>query len=199
MCLEWYMRKKPSVLGIVSGSVMGLVMITPGAGYVDQTGAFFIGLIGGVLGYFSIQLKHRLGFDDALDAFGVHGIGGIVGGLLTGLFANPDINGAAGAFYGNPMQFPLQIYGIVVVIAWSGVLSAIILKCIDLTIGLRVTEEEEDQGLDFSIHGERIPGVDGGGEVFAYPQAPIKVITVGNAPAANQSYAGFTQVAPSPT
>mmetsp|Transcript_62969 Transcript_62969/g.150652 ORF Transcript_62969/g.150652 Transcript_62969/m.150652 type:complete len:484 (+) Transcript_62969:2-1453(+) len=192
MAVEWYIKKKPSLLGLVSGAVMGLVMITPGSGFVDQTGAFFIGLIGGVLGYFSIQLKHYLGFDDALDAFGVHGIGGIVGGILTGFFANPEVSGESGAFYGNGMQVALQLYGIVVVAAWSGVVTAILLKGIDMTLGLRVSTEHEQQGLDFSIHGENIPGA-GGGEI-EMQKAPVKVITVGN----TESLPNLNQVAPSP-
>lgn len=158
MVVEWALTRRPTVLGIVSGAVMGLVMITPAAGYVDQTGAFFMGLSGGVIGYFAIKLKHALGFDDALDAFGVHGIGGIVGGILTGFFANPAVGGAAGCFYGNCAQLGPQFAGIGASAGWSAIMTAILLWAIDWTIGLRVTDEHEEAGLDYSIHGERAYG-----------------------------------------
>jgi len=156
MCTEWAIKGKPSVLGIVSGAISGLVVITPGAGYVDQTGAFFMGLIGGVGCYAGIQIKKYAGFDDALDAFGVHGIGGILGGILTGLFAKPEIGGSAGAFYGNGEQLGIQLLGILITAGWSAVITAIILVILKYTIGIRVSDEDEDAGLDISEHGEAL-------------------------------------------
>lgn len=143
MATEWVLKGKPTVLGIVSGGIAGLVVITPGAGYVDQTGAFFMGLIGGVACYFGIQLKNALGFDDALDAFGVHGVGGIVGGILTGCFAKPDIGGASGLFYGNGEQLGWQIAGILMTSVYSAAGTAIIMLALKFTIGIRVSDEEE--------------------------------------------------------
>jgi len=167
MATEWALKGKPSLLGIVSGSISGLVVITPGAGYVDQTGAFFMGLMGGVVCYFGIQLKHKLGFDDALDAFGVHGVGGIVGGILTGVFANPAIGGASGLFYDTDCriaksldthcggkQLGIQVAGILMTCVYSAVGTAIILLILKVTIGIRVSEDDEDIGLDISEHGE---------------------------------------------
>jgi Amt family ammonium transporter len=170
MITEIVYRKKPSVLGMVNGAVAGLVCITPACGYVDMTGAFFIGLIGGCGCFFGSRLKQWLfKIDDALDAFGVHAIGGIIGGILTGFFANPNVYAAmpngntthyTGVFYGNTNlgghQLAYQITGILFSIAWSGIVSFVLLKGIDLTIGLRVTESDEEQGLDASIHGETI-------------------------------------------
>ncbi len=118
------------------------MVITPASGYVDQTAAFVMGAVAAPIIYFGIQLKHRLGYDDALDAFGVHGIGGVTGGLLTGLFANDFISGSPlkrGAFYGRGVQLGLQIYGIVVVAGWSFFMSAVILLVLKHTIGLRVS------------------------------------------------------------
>ncbi|EKX40018.1 ammonium transporter [Guillardia theta CCMP2712] len=160
MLTEWIFRKKPSVLGAVSGAIAGLVVITPGSGYVNHTGAFVMGLIAGPFCYFSIQLKHILGFDDALDAFGVHGVGGMLGGILTGCFADAAIGGQNGAFYGNPKQLGIQLAGIAVTLVYSIIMTFIILKPLDLIWraatgnGIRVTEEEEDRGLDLSEHGE---------------------------------------------
>ena len=157
MTTEWILRKQPSVLGILNGAVAGLVCITPAAGYVGPTGGFFIGFIGGPACYFGAQLKKRLGFDDALDAFGIHAIGGITGGLLTGFFATEQYDHKAnGVFYGGGKQLGLQIYGIVVTILWSGLFSYLFLQLVDKTIGLRVTEADEEAGLDSSLHGETI-------------------------------------------
>jgi Amt family ammonium transporter len=158
MFTEWALKGKPSVLGIVSGAIAGLVVITPGAGYVDQTGGFVMGIIGGVVCYFGIQIKHACGFDDALDAFGVHGVGGIVGGILTGCFANPAISDASGLFYGNAEQLGWQIAGILVVTLYSAVGTAIILLALKFTMGIRVSETDEDVGLDISEHGEALYG-----------------------------------------
>jgi ammonia channel protein AmtB len=149
MITEWLLRKKPSVLGLVSGAVSGLVVVTPACGYIDQTGAFFMGVIAGPCCYFSIKIKEKMGFDDALDAFGVHGVGGVVGGILTGFFANKNISGkeeANGLFYGRPKQVYIQLYGIVVVAAYSFVMTLILQKSLDAVlkavtgIGIRVTE-----------------------------------------------------------
>jgi len=178
MFTEWIIRKQPSVLGMLSGCVAGLVCITPACGYVDPTAAFVIGTLGGPFCYFGAQIKHKLGFDDALDAFGVHAIGGIFGGIMTGFFAQSDICGFDGAFYGNGMQIVYQIYGVLTSIAWSGAASFVILKAIDMSIGLRVTSDQEAQGLDASIHGESIHGLDkiqGNGEFPNAVVAPAQV------------------------
>ncbi|MBN3793225.1 ammonium transporter, partial [Burkholderia sp. Ac-20353] len=137
-------------LGIVSGAVAGLVAITPASGFVGVTGALVIGIAAGVVCFWSATwLKSKLGYDDSLDAFGVHGVGGILGALLTGVFAVKDIGGADG----NVM---LQLKGVAITLIYSGVLSFILLKLIDLTIGLRVSEEQEREGLDVILHGEAI-------------------------------------------
>lgn len=164
MLTEFLIRKKPSVLGMVNGAIAGLVVITPMCGYVDATGAFFGGLFGGSLCYFGSKLKHYVfKIDDALDAFGVHAIGGIVGGILTGFFATSSITGSptqTGVFYSNEWigghQLAKQIVGILFAITWSGICTFIILKIIDLTLGLRVSEADEEAGLDASLHGETI-------------------------------------------
>ena len=163
MSTEWIIRKQPSVQGIVSGAVAGLVAITPASGYVDQTGAFFIGLFAGPLCYFGAQLKHKLGYDDALDAFGVHAVGGVVGGIGTGFFASSSISGSAnGVFYTDTFhggrQLGIQIYAIIFTIFWSLFFTSIIVVVVDNIMGLRVTESEEDIGLDASLHGESICG-----------------------------------------
>ncbi|MCA8254269.1 ammonium transporter [Burkholderia sp. AU31624] len=150
MFAEWISHGKPSVLGIVSGAVAGLVAITPAAGFVGVTGALVIGIAAGVVCFWSATwLKSKLGYDDSLDAFGVHGIGGILGALLTGVFAIKDIGGADGSLL-------LQAKGVLITLVYSGVLSFVLLKLIDLTIGLRVSEEEEREGLDVVLHGEHV-------------------------------------------
>lgn len=165
MLTEWYVAKRPSVLGMVSGAIAGLVAITPASGYVDPTGAFFIGFFAGPICYLSSQLKYYFGYDDCLDAFGVHAIGGITGGILTGFFATATIDGTTadgvgidGVFYGSTKiggtQLGNQIYAIVVVVAYSAFLTFIILKALDLTIGMRVSEDIEILGLDQGIYGE---------------------------------------------
>lgn len=157
MLVEWGVRGKPSVLGIISGAVGGLVAITPAAGFVTPTGALLIGLISGVVCFWGATwLKHALGYDDSLDAFGVHGVGGIVGALLTGVFAAESINGKAGLLEGNAAQFGLQLYGVGVTIVWCAVATFVILKVIDMVIGLRVSPEEEREGLDLTQHGESV-------------------------------------------
>jgi Amt family ammonium transporter len=157
MFIEWAMRGKPSVLGIISGAVGGLVAITPASGFVNPTGALWIGIAAGALCYWgAVWLKHQLGYDDSLDVFGVHGIGGIVGAILTGVFADPSIGGeaAAGLLYGNPGQVWTQIEGIIATIVWCAVASAVILLVIKAIVGLRVDAETEVAGLDLNLHGE---------------------------------------------
>ena len=156
MFVEWAKHGKPSVLGIVTGAVAGLVAITPASGTAGPIGALVIGLVSGVVCFWgATSLKAQLGYDDSLDAFGVHGIGGIVGALLTGIFAAESLGGAGLAKANIGMQVWAQFLSIVVTIVWSGVLSFIILKIVDATIGLRVEEDEERQGLDLSQHNER--------------------------------------------
>ena len=157
MCYEWWMLNKPSVLGLVSGAVAGLVAITPAAGYVSPAGAVAIGMIAGVTCCWACAwLKYSLGFDDALDVFGIHGVGGLLGAVLTGVFALEEIGNAPGVIDGNFWQLWVQIEGVLVVAAWSAVGTAAILYLLKLLIGLRVTAEEEQDGLDYSQHGEAI-------------------------------------------
>ena len=157
MFAEWIGKGKPSVLGIASGAVAGLVAITPASGFVGPMGSIVIGLAAGVICFWaSTSLKNALGYDDSLDAFGVHGIGGIVGAILTGVFAVKSIGGTAGLLEGNPGQVWTQVLGVLATLIYSGVLSFIILKVIDAVIGLRVEKDEEREGLDVALHGERI-------------------------------------------
>ena len=152
---EWVVHGKPSVLGIVSGAVGGLVAITPAAGFVDPMGALIMGLIAGVACFWgATSLKRMCGYDDSLDVFGVHGIGGIVGALLTGVFAIEAIGGTPGLLEGNAVQVWKQFEGILATVAYSAVATPIILKVVDLIIGLRVDEETEIEGLDINLHGE---------------------------------------------
>jgi Amt family ammonium transporter len=155
MAVEWIIRKKPSALGAASGAVAGLVAITPASGFVGPTGGLLIGLAAGVICFWgSTGLKHMLGYDDSLDAFGVHGVGGITGALLTGVFAVKDIGGTSGLLEGNAGQVALQAQGVLFTIVWCGVVTFVLLKVIDLVIGLRVTPEQEAEGLDITLHGE---------------------------------------------
>jgi len=155
MFVEWIMRKKPTVIGICSGAVAGLVAITPASGFVGPAGSMVIGVAAGVMCYWGATgLKHMFGYDDALDCFGVHAVGGIVGALLTGVFAVEQYGGTAGAFYGNFQQFINQCYGVGTVIVYDAIVSLIILKAVDIFIGLRVTDEVEREGLDLALHGE---------------------------------------------
>ncbi|KIL97853.1 Ammonium transporter [Paramagnetospirillum magnetotacticum MS-1] len=157
MLAEWVLRKKPSALGIISGAVAGLVAITPASGFVDVKGALVIGLVAGVLCYWGATgLKHALKYDDSLDAFGVHGIGGIIGAILTGVFAVEKIGGTAGLLEGNGAQVMTQVYGVLTTLVYTAVVSFILLKAIDMVMGLRVTAEEEREGLDIALHGETV-------------------------------------------
>jgi len=153
MFAEWMSKGKPSVLGIASGAVAGLVAITPASGFVGPTGGLVIGIVAGVVCFWSAtSLKRMLKYDDSLDAFGVHGIGGIVGAVLTGYFAVESIGGTAGSMG----QVVTQIEGVLITIAYTAIGTYIILKVLDLVMGLRVTEEQEREGLDIALHGERV-------------------------------------------
>jgi Amt family ammonium transporter len=157
MLVEWFHRGKPTVIGICSGAVAGLVAITPASGFVGPLGSLAIGAAAGIVCYWGVTgLKHMFGYDDALDAFGVHGVGGIVGALLTGVFAIEQYGGTAGLLEGNAAQVLNQVYGIAIVIAYDVVVSLILLKIIDMVIGLRVTSEIEQEGLDLALHGEAV-------------------------------------------
>ncbi len=154
--IEWLHRGKPTMFGAATGSIAGLATITPASGFVGPMGALAIGAAAGSICYLSLFLKPKLKFDDSLDAFGVHGVGGILGTLGAGLFAQKAINaaGADGLFFGNPHQLLVQLMSIAVVAAFSFVVSLVILKGIDWTIGLRLSDEEELMGLDLSQHEE---------------------------------------------
>ncbi|WP_306806688.1 ammonium transporter [Acetobacter senegalensis] len=160
MLAEWLRTGKPTVLGVISGAVGGLVAITPAAGFVLPGSALIIGLITGVVCFWSAtSLKHLLGYDDSLDAFGVHGVGGIVGALLTGVFAYGPLSATdtnPTGIVGSVHQLVVQSEAVIVTILWCGVISFILLKLIDMTMGLRVTADQELEGLDMSLHGERI-------------------------------------------
>ena len=157
MFAEWLVHGKPSVLGIASGAVAGLVAITPASGFVDCKGALVIGAAAGVGCYISATgLKRLLGYDDSLDVFGVHCIGGIIGALLTGVFAVQAIGGTAGVLEGNFAQLPIQAYGVMATLIWSGAVSFILMVLLRLTIGVRVPESAEVEGLDLALHGETV-------------------------------------------
>ncbi len=154
---EWIFHKKPSILGMVSGVIAGLVGITPAAGSADPMGALFIGLITGFLCFLaSSRLKNKFKYDDSLDAFGIHGIGGLIGALLTGVFAKEAISGTKGALEGNIEQIWIQLIGVLATLAISAIGTALILYILSKTIGLRVSVEEEIEGLDKAVHGEAI-------------------------------------------
>jgi len=155
MFAEWIGHGKPSALGIASGVVAGLVAITPAAGTVGPMGALIIGLVSGVVCFFcATSLKRKLGYDDSLDAFGVHGVGGIVGALLTGIFAAPMLGGF-GEVENIGLQLWIQFKGVLFTVVYTGIVTYLILKAIDLVMGLRVNEEQETIGLDLSLHNER--------------------------------------------
>ena len=157
MMVEWIMRGKPTVIGICSGAVAGLVAITPASGYVGPLGALWIGIAAGTVCYWACtSLKNRFGYDDALDAFGVHAIGGATGALLTGVFAVNQYGGTPGLLEGNFMQPVYQAIGVGTVFIYDCIVTLIILKLVDLVIGLRVPEEVERDGLDLALHGETV-------------------------------------------
>jgi len=157
MFVEWVYSGKPTVLGLASGAVAGLVAITPAAGFVNISGALIIGLAAGIIPFFAVALlKPKLGYDDTLDAFGIHGVGGTLGAILTGVFADPAINEAGkGLLYGNSGQLWTQILASLITFAYSAVVTAVIFMIIKYTVGLRVDEEDEFIGLDESQHGEK--------------------------------------------
>ena len=164
MFAEWLIAKKPSVLGMISGAVAGLVAITPASGFVNPVGALIIGIAAGVVCYCSaVFLKKAIGYDDSLDAWGVHGVGGALGAMLTGVFASKAIN-AAGApnggwlIDGNGHQMLIQFYDVGAVFLYCGIGTFIILKIIDMIVGLRVSPEVEREGLDINLHGETVHG-----------------------------------------
>jgi len=155
--VEWMHRGKPTVLGAVSGAVAGLVAITPAAGFVSPMSSILIGIMGGVVCYFSVSvIKGKLGYDDSLDAFGIHGVGGTLGALATGLFASKLVNPAGndGLFFGNPSLLVNQVIAVVATAVYAFVVTAILLKVLDATMGLRISKEDEVTGLDLSQHGE---------------------------------------------
>ena len=157
MFVEWAARGKPSVLGMVSGAVAGLVAITPASGFVDPTGALLIGVAGGLVCFWTATyMKNFFGYDDSLDSFGVHAVGGGLGAILTGVFAVKAIGGTAGALEGNIAQIGKQFIDVGAVLAYDVVVTYGLLKIIDAVIGLRVSEEEEVEGLDLSQHGEQV-------------------------------------------
>ena len=155
MFVEWALRRKPTVVGICSGAVAGLVAITPASGFVGPAGSLAIGAAAGVACYWGTTgLKHMFGYDDALDAFGVHAVGGVVGALLTGVFAISEYGGTSGLIEGNSQQVVNQAIGVGIVFAYDVVATFIILKIVDIIIGLRVNPDIEQEGLDLSLHGE---------------------------------------------
>jgi Amt family ammonium transporter len=153
---EWLHRGKPTMFGAATGSIAGLATITPAAGFVGPMAALVIGIAAGIVCYIALNAKTKFGYDDSLDAFGVHGVGGTIGTLMAGLFASVAINaaGANGAFFGNPKQFFVQVEAISLVALYSFVVSFAVLKVLDATMGLRINADHETEGLDISQHGE---------------------------------------------
>jgi Amt family ammonium transporter len=161
MFAEWIVNKKPSVLGMISGAVAGLVAITPASGFVNAQGALWIGIAAGVVCYFSsVWVKKWFGYDDALDTWGVHGVGGALGAMMTGMFASNAINSASHGWLidGNIGQMWIQFEDVGIVFLYCGAATFVILKAIDLVIGLRVSHEVEVEGLDINLHGETVHG-----------------------------------------
>ncbi|TKT71244.1 ammonium transporter [Afipia massiliensis] len=155
--IEWITRRKPSVLGMISGAVAGLGTITPASGFVEPWHGIVIGVIAGAICFWACtSLKHRFNYDDTLDVFGIHGIGGLLGTLMTGIFATAAIGGTAGLIEGNPKLLLTQAYGVAVVFAWTGGVTFILLKVVDMLAGLRVSHEHEVEGLDITQHGEAL-------------------------------------------
>ena len=158
---EWIVARKPSVLGMISGAVAGLVAITPASGFVNPMGALIIGLIAGIVCYLAaVHMKRFFGYDDSLDAWGVHGVGGALGAILTGVFASSAINSAGKGWLidGNAHQMLIQLYDVAGTFVYCGIVTFAILKLIDWSIGLRVTREVEIEGLDINLHGETVHG-----------------------------------------
>ncbi len=156
MLVETIVTKKPSMLGIASGAIAGLVAVTPAAGLIGPMGSIILGAIGGIVCFFAVtSLKKALGYDESLDVFGIHGVGGIVGAIGTGIFVSPALGGVGVDGYDMGSQVTTQTLGVLIAIGWSGTVSFVLFKLIDLTIGLRVKEEDEREGLDTTSHGER--------------------------------------------
>lgn len=155
--IEWVTRRKPSVLGMISGAVAGLGTITPASGFVEPWHGIVIGVIAGAVCYWACtSLKHRFNYDDTLDVFGIHGIGGLLGTLMTGIFATAAVGGTSGLIEGNPKLLLTQAYGVVVVFVWTGGMTFVLLKVVDMLAGLRVSHEHEVEGLDITQHGEAL-------------------------------------------
>lgn len=156
MFAEWALRGKPSMLGVTSGVIAGLVAVTPAAGLVGPMGAIVLGAVAGVACLWGVTgLKRMLGYDDSLDVFGIHGVGGIIGAIGTGIFVSPALGGVGVDDYSMAGQVLTQAKGVLITIVWSGVVSFVLFKLLDMTMGLRVAEEEEREGLDTASHGER--------------------------------------------
>ncbi|UCF47850.1 MAG: ammonium transporter [Myxococcales bacterium] len=152
--VEWIKQGKPTALGVASGLVAGLVCITPAAGFVSPTSAVVMGLVAGPICYGAVMMKGKLGYDDALDAFGIHGVGGALGAILTGVFASAVWGGTDGLVGGNGELFVENLIGVLAAAAYSILVTFVILKIIDATVGLRVSNDEESEGLDTNLHGE---------------------------------------------
>jgi Amt family ammonium transporter len=154
--VEWFHRGKPTMFGAATGAIAGLATITPAAGYVGPMAALVIGVAAALLCYTALNAKTRFGYDDSLDAFGVHGVGGTIGTIMAGIFASVAINagGANGLFFGNPHQLAVQAGSVLLIAAYSFIVSIVLFKIIDAIIGLRVSKDEETEGLDISQHGE---------------------------------------------
>jgi len=153
---EWALKRKPTTLGLASGAIAGLGSITPASGFVGLGSAMIIGLVAGIICYLAVLAKDGLGYDDSLDVVGIHGVGGVWGTIATGLFASKLINQAGndGLFFGNPSQLGTQVLGVLATIVFCAVVTAIILYVVKATMGLRVSDEEEDAGVDTAAHGE---------------------------------------------
>jgi Amt family ammonium transporter len=157
MLVEWTMRGKPTLIGICTGAVAGLVAVTPASGFVGPGAALAIGVAAGMACYWGVtSLKHMLGYDDALDCFGIFVVGGVLGTALTGVFAGREYGEISGLIEGNPVQVANQLLGIVIVIAYCAIVSFAILKIVDAVVGLRVRDEVEREGLDLALHGEAV-------------------------------------------
>ncbi|EKS34668.1 ammonium transporter [Afipia broomeae] len=155
--IEWLTRRKPSVLGMISGAVAGLGTITPASGFVEPWHGIVIGVVAGAVCFWACtSLKHRFNYDDTLDVFGIHGIGGLLGTLMTGVFATAAIGGSAGLIEGNPKLLLIQAYGVAAVFVWTGAMTFVLLKVVDMLAGLRVPHEHEVEGLDITQHGEAL-------------------------------------------
>jgi len=155
--IEWSVRRKPSVLGMISGAVAGLGTITPASGFVEPWHGIVIGAVAGAICYCACtSLKLRLNYDDSLDVFGVHGIGGMTGTLLCGVFATAAIGGTAGLIENHPQQLLIQLYGVAVTLVWSAGVTYALLKVVGLFVPLRVSKEHEMEGLDITQHGEAL-------------------------------------------